>query len=90
MRNRRIVILLLTLMLALSALPTVTLADAEETPTLTMFINSSTASIDNWGKDLVSQTIMEKAGVNLVLEKPSSDDNQKLNLMLASGSDLPD
>lgn len=90
MRNRRIVILLLTLMLALSALPTVTLADAEETPTLTMFINSSTASIDNWGKDIVSQTIMEKAGVNLVLEKPSSDDNQKLNLMLASGSDLPD
>ena len=86
--KKRITILLLALVLIASAFPAMSVA--EDVPTLKMFINASTAPIDNWGKDPVSIKIMEKAGVNVVLDKPSSDDNQRLNLMLASGSDVPD
>lgn len=62
---------------------------AEGTP-LTMFINSTAAQTDKWGQDEFSQEIIERTGVQLTLEKPAADDNQKLNLMLASGSQLPD
>lgn len=90
MKTRRLVSLLLALLLIVIACPAITSAEEAEVPTLTLFVNSSTASIDNWGKDVVSQAMMEKAGVNVVIEKPSSDDNQKLNLMLASGANIPD
>lgn len=86
--KRRITILLLALVLIASAFPAMSVA--EDVPTLKMFINASTAPIDNWGKDIVSIKMMEAAGVNVILEKPSSDDNQKLNLMLASESEIPD
>lgn len=54
---------------------------AEGTP-LTMFINSTAAQTDKWGQDEFSQEIIERTGVQLTLEKPAADDNQKLNLML--------
>ncbi len=88
--KRRFVSLFLAVMLLSTLFAFTGVANAEDTPTLTMFINGSTAPIDNWGKDVVSQLMMERANVNVVLDKPSSDDNQKLNLMLASGSNLPD
>ena len=92
MKKSRLALVTLLMLALLAGLTPMggALGEAEEAPTLTMFINSTGALIDNWGKDIVSQTIMERAGVNLVLEKPSSDDNQKLNLMLASGSGVPD
>ena len=55
-----------------------------------MFFNATFFDAANWGKDIVSQTMMEKTGVNLTIETPAADDNQKLNLMLASGDKLPD
>ena len=92
MKKSRLALVTLLMLALLAGLTPMggALGEAEEAPTLTMFINSTGALIDNWGKDIVSQKIMEGAGVNLVLEKPSSDDNQKLNLMLASGSGVPD
>lgn len=90
MKTGRLVSLLLAFVLIVAACPMFAAAEAAEVPTLTMFINSSGAAIDNWGKDPVSIAMMEKAGVNIVVEKPSSDDNQKLNLMLASGANIPD
>ena len=82
MKKSRLAVVTLLMLALLAGLTPMggALGEAEEAPTLTMFINSTCALIDNWGKDIVSQKIMEGSGVNLVLEKPSSDDNQKLNL----------
>lgn len=42
-----------------------------------------------WGEDATSQYVTKKTGVNLNLEIPAGDANQKLNTMIASGK-LPD
>lgn len=89
MKTRRFAALLLALAVLACAFPALATA-SEEVPTLTLFANSPTAPISNWGIDPVSLAMMEGAGVNIIIEKPSSDDNQKLNLMLASGSNIPD
>lgn len=81
---RRILLLALAVLMCMPAG-----ALAEGTP-MTMFINSAAGQTDKWGQDEFSQEIIKQTGVQLTLEKPAADDNQKLNLMLASGSQLPD
>lgn len=57
---------------------------------MTMFFNATWFDSANWGKDIVSQLIMQKTGVDLTIVTPTADDNAKLELMISSGEKLPD
>lgn len=57
--------------------------------TLTHFLNHSWATQEFWGKDDISKAIEAKIGMQIKLSKPTTDDNQQINLMLASDN-LPD
>lgn len=56
---------------------------------LTMYLDASFCDMDIWGTDTASQIVTEETGVNLVIEKASANDSQKINLLIAS-NDLPD
>ncbi|UVI27442.1 extracellular solute-binding protein [Paenibacillus spongiae] len=57
--------------------------------TLDMFYNISWANYPEWGSNRISKLVQDQTGVTLKFSKPTTDDNQQFNLMLASG-DLPD
>lgn len=57
--------------------------------TFTFFVNASWYKWPDWGKDEVSALIQQKTGVTLKFISPNADDNQQMNLMIASG-DMPD
>lgn len=60
-----------------------------EEVTLELFQNFSWVTYPEWGSNEVTRIIKEKTGITLKFTKPTTDDNQQLNLMLASG-ELPD
>jgi len=64
-------------------------SNVESETTLTMFVNASWARTEMWGRDKVSLAIIEETGVNLELDKASTDDDSQIQMMIASGT-LPD
>ena len=57
--------------------------------TLTAYVDFPHDAFNGWGKDPVSREITRRTGVTIDLEVASTEDSQKLNLMLAS-NELPD
>ena len=69
--------------------PTKAAWEQDKTPiTLDWYINFNWFA-GKWGEDLTSQYVTKKTGVNLNIQVPAGDANQKLNTMMASGK-LPD
>lgn len=84
MKNNRLLTLIIALVLMISLMPLYALA-AEEPLTLTFFDKNTGDAFEN----PVAEKIIEKTGVNIVIQQPTGDPNEKLSLMLVSG-DLPD
>lgn len=57
--------------------------------TFTHYFNYDWWAIKPWGQDEVSKTLKEKFNVTVEFQKPDSDPQAKLNVMISSG-DLPD
>lgn len=64
-------------------------SNTAEPITFDFFVNVSWQKWPEWGTDEVSKMVMEKTGVKLNFIMPNTDDNQQMNLMIASG-ELPD
>ena len=56
---------------------------------LSLFINGSYFIVDMYGTDPASKRAQAQTGVTLKVTKPIADDNQKINIMIAS-DDIPD
>lgn len=83
MKCKRFLTLLLALVLVLTVAPMT--ATADEPLTLTFFDKNTGDAFEN----PVADKIKEITGVNIVIQQPTGDPNEKLSLMLVSG-DLPD
>ena len=88
MRKNRLLACLLAMLLLVSAIPA-SAEGASEPLTLKMYVGNPGFNQSGWGTDIVSTTIIEKTGINLEFEISPEAENQKLQLLIASG-DLPD
>lgn len=64
-------------------------ANRDDPVTLHMYMNGSWLSNANWGKDAYSRWLEQETGIHLEFSHPDADDQQQINLMIASG-ELPD
>lgn len=64
-------------------------ANRDDPVTLKVFVNASWFDATNWGTDAYSRWLMQETGINLEFSFPDADDQQLINLMIAS-DDLPD
>lgn len=60
-----------------------------EPVTLRMFVNAPNFDATQWGLDAYSRWLERETGIHLEFDSPAADDNQKLNLLIAT-DDLPD
>ncbi len=68
---------------------TTTWKDNTEPIDLNVYLDSSGIKMDIWGTEHASQTVTKETGINLIIDKPTADDSQRINMLIAS-DDLPD
>ncbi len=61
----------------------------DEPVTLRIYVNASNYDDSMWGLDAYSRWVEQETGIHLEFDSPAADDNQKINLMIAT-NDLPD
>lgn len=64
-------------------------ANRDEPVTLHIYLNGSWIDTSTWGIDAYSRWLEKETGIHLEFSKPDSDDQQQINLMIAS-NELPD